>query len=80
MRQVFAFGSYRLIKHFRRCRARLDRRLSIKFPLFSRQDRPSQVNVARAASREQVNLLDSMLALAGENLWLRERDYGRGRT
>jgi len=107
--EVFAFGSYALIKHYLSLvEPNWTAGIGVKFTLFSREDRNSKVGAAREAlrqvqtlqdetrnvidtavetsyrkveqAREQFNLLDSTLALARENLRLRERGFDEGQA
>jgi outer membrane protein TolC len=107
--EVFAFGSYALIKHYLALtEPNWIAGIGINFTLFSREDRASKVSAAREGlrqvqtlqdetrnvidtavetsyrkveqAREQFNLLDSTLALARENLRLRERGFDEGQA
>ena len=107
--EVFAFGSYALIKHYQSLvEPNWIAGIGIKFTLFSPEDRASKVAAAREGlrqvqtlqdetrnvidtavetayrkveqAREQFNLLDSTLALARENLRLRERGFDEGQA
>jgi outer membrane protein TolC len=107
--EVFAFGSYALIKHYQSLiEPNWIAGIGIKFTLFSPEDRASKVSSAREGlrqvqtlqdearnvidtavetsyrkveqAREQFNLLDSTLALARENLRLRERGFDEGQA
>ena len=107
--EVFAFGSYALIKHYQTLvEPNWIAGIGVIFKLFSHEDRASQVSAAREAlrqvqsleaetrnvidssvetsyrkveqAREQFLLLDSTLALARENLRLRERGFDEGQT
>jgi len=107
--EVFAFGSYALIKHYLSLvEPNWIAGIGVKFTLFSPEDRASKVGAAREGlrqvqtlqdetrnvidtavetsyrkveqAREQFNLLDSTLALARENLRLRERGFDEGQA
>ena len=107
--EVFAFGSYALIKHYQSLvEPNWIAGIGVNFTLFSREDRASKVSAAREGlrqvqtledetrnvidtavetsyrkveqAREQFNLLDSTLALARENLRLRERGFDEGQA
>jgi len=107
--EVFAFGSYALIKHYQSLtEPNWIAGIGVKFTLFSPEDRASKVGSAREGlrqvqtlqdetrnvidtavetsyrkveqAREQFNLLDSTLALARENLRLRERGFDEGQA
>ena len=107
--EVFAFGSYALIKHYQSLvEPNWIAGIGVKFTLFSPEDRASKVGAAREGlrqvqtlqdetrnvidtavetsyrkveqAREQFNLLDSTLALARENLRLRERGFDEGQA
>jgi outer membrane protein TolC len=107
--EVFAFGSYALIKHYQTLiEPNWIAGIGVNFKLFSHEDRASQVGAAREGlrqvqsleaetrnvidssvetsyrkveqAREQFVLLDSTLALARENLRLRERGFDEGQT
>ena len=107
--QVFAFGSYALVKHYQTIvEPDWIAGVGINFPLFSHEDRASKVSAAHEAlrqveeleeearitidtavetayrkveqAREQFKLLDSTLALANENLRLRERGFEEGQA
>jgi outer membrane protein TolC len=107
--EVFAFGSYALIKHYQSLiEPNWIAGIGVKFTLFSPEDRASKVSSAREGlrqvqtlqdetrnvidtavetsyrkveqAREQFNLLDSTLALARENLRLRERGFDEGQA
>ena len=107
--EVFAFGSYALIKHYQSLvEPNWIAGIGVKFTLFSPEDRASKVSAAREGlrqvqtlqdetrnvidtavetayrkveqAREQFNLLDSTLALARENLRLRERGFDEGQA
>ena len=107
--EVFAFGSYALIKHYLSLpEPNWIAGIGVKFTLFSPEDRASKVGSAREGlrqvqtlqdetrnvidtavetsyrkveqAREQFNLLDSTLALARENLRLRERGFDEGQA
>jgi outer membrane protein TolC len=107
--EVFAFGSYALIKHYQSLvEPNWRAGIGVNFTLFSPEDRASKVGAAREGlrqvqtlqdetrnvidtavetsyrkveqAREQFNLLDSTLALARENLRLRERGFEEGQA
>lgn len=107
--EVFAFGSYALIKHYQTLtEPDWIAGIGINYTLFSREDRASKVGAAREGlrqvealeaetrneidtavetayrkveqAREQFKLLDSTLALATENLRLRERGFEEGQA
>jgi outer membrane protein TolC len=107
--EVFAFGSYALVKHYLSLvEPNWIAGIGVKFTLFSPEDRASKVSSARESlrqvqtledetrnvidtavetsyrkveqAREQFNLLDSTLALARENLRLRERGFDEGQA
>jgi outer membrane protein TolC len=107
--EVFAFGSYALIKHYQSLtEPNWIAGIGVNFTLFSPEDRSSKVSAAREGlrqvqsleeetrnlidtavetsyrkveqAREQFNLLDSTLALARENLRLRERSFDEGQA
>jgi outer membrane protein TolC len=107
--QVFAFGSYGLIKHYQTLvEPDWIAGVGVNFTLFSHEDRASKVSAAHETlrqveslqdearitidtavetsyrkveqGREQFNLLDSTLALARENLRLRERGFDEGQA
>jgi outer membrane protein TolC len=107
--EVFAFGSYALVKHYLSLvEPNWIAGIGVKFTLFSPEDRASKVSAAREGlrqvqtlqdetrnvidtavetsyrkveqAREQFTLLDSTLALARENLRLRERGFDEGQA
>jgi outer membrane protein TolC len=107
--EVFAFGSYSLIKKYQTLiEPDWIAGVGVSFKLFSHEDRAATVSSAREAlrevqsleaaadtgiatqvesmyrkveqAREQFKLLDSTIALAEENLRLRERGFGEGQA
>jgi len=107
--EVFAFGSYAMIRHYQSIiEPNWIAGIGVSLTLFSREDRASKVSAAREGlrqvqaleaetrnvidsavetsyrkveqAREQFELLDSTLALARENLRLRERGFDEGQA